>query len=232
MSLRRKLALLVAFLIIVTIPVSYFLWSMYVRLYGANIYERTVNRKPTNLQEAFALDVAEYSNYSHIFGMPKFTPPQDSRAYTWADFIDAEVIQYYNDRFDNFTHKAWDKPRQIRFRYEANISTWNQIHVVYVPSPEDPYNSRIQVQSMSGSILLESYGAMEFAHWNGSDYHRINASEIDFSLSKSYVVEMELEYCEIWAPLAAFSVEVCQLIIVDEHFIAVLSCIQSYKTIS
>jgi len=225
MNLRRKLALLVALIIIVSIPISYFLWSMYVRLYGVNIYEKTINRKPTSLQEAFALDVAEYSNYSHIFGKPNF-------ASIWADFIDAKVIQYYNDRYDNFTQKDWDKPRQIRFRYDANVSTWNQIHVVYVPTPEDHYNSKIQVQSINCSILLENVGYMEYAHWNGSDHQKINASEIDFFIPKSYVVRMELEYFEYYGPLAASYLEINQLVIVDENLVAVLLGIESSKALA
>jgi hypothetical protein len=240
-SVRRKIALLIALVIIVSIPVSYLLWSLYIHRYGT-LYEREIIRKPANLQEAFALATAEYSNYSDIFSKSRLTPigPHDPMSYTWANFIDAEVVQYYSERFDNLTGKAWDKPKEIRLRYEANVFTWDQIRVVYIPAPEgtSSYNSKIQIQSSNGSVLLENapyHGPawdMEFAQWNGSDHHRINASEIDFSLSKSYVVEMSLRYSETWGPLAAFIVDAYQLIIVDDHFVAVLLCVQSSQGIS
>lgn len=240
--MRRKIALLIALVIIVSIPASYLLWSLYVHRYGAYVYERRIIRKPANLQEAMALTVAEYSNYSDIFGKPRLTPisPHDPMSYTWANFIDADVIQYYSDRFDNFTDRAWDKPKEIRFQYEANVFTWDEIRVVYVAAPEgtSSFNSKIQVESSNGSVLLENaphHGpawGMEFAQWNGSDHHWISASEIEFSLSKSYVVEMEFEYRETWGPLAAFIVDAYQLIIIDETFVPTLLCIQSSQGIS
>jgi len=242
MSLRRKIALLIALVTIVSIPVSYLLWSMYTHRNGGYVYEREIVRKPANLQEAFALAVAEYSNYSDIFSKLGLTPTSshDPMAYVWANFIDAEVIQYYNDRFDNFTEKVGNKPKEIEFNYEARVFTWDQIRVVYVLAPEgtSSYNSKIQVQSSNGSVLLENapyhYPAlgMEFAKWNGHEHYRINANEINFSLSKSYVVEMSLEYSETWGPLAAFFVDAYQIIVVDENFVPLLLCVQAGGLIS
>ena len=240
--MRRKIALLIAIVIIVSIPASYFLWSLYIRRLGPYIYEREIVRKPANLQEAMALAVAEYSSYSDIFAKSRLTPisPHDPMAYTWANFIDAEVIQYYNDRFDNFTERIWDKPQAIEFNYEAKVFTWDQIRVVYVPAPEGTsiYNSKIQVQSLNGSVLLENapyHGpawGMEFVQWNGHEHQRINANETDFSLSKGYVVEMSLKYSETWGPLAAFVVDAYQIIVVDEGFVPLLLCIQAGQLIS
>jgi hypothetical protein len=192
--------------------------------YGVYTYERRIIRKPTNLQEAMALAVAEYSNYSDIFGKPELTPVylRDPM------FIDADAIQYYNDRFDNFTEKAWNKPKSIRFSYEAKVFTWDQIRVVG--------NSEIQVQSLNGSVIIEYVsrvlGPMELAQWNGSNYDKVGVGDIDFSLSKSYVVEMTLEYEEYFGPLAASAVHAHQLVIIDEHFVAVLLCISSWWAVA
>lgn len=234
MSLNRRIALLIALVIIASTPVFYILWSRYYVYH----YERKIIRNPANLQEAMALAVAEYSNYSDIFNKPKLTPlnPEepwvyDLRAYTWANFIDAKVIQYYNDRFDNFTEKAWDKPKSIEFNYEAKAFTWDQVQVVY-------RDSEIQIQSLNGSVLLEYdpgksvLGPLEFVRWNGSDCNRISAGEIDFSLSRSYVAVMSLQYIETWGPLAAFYVDIHQFIVINENFLAVLACVQPIQAIS
>ena len=143
-------------------------------------------------------------------------------------FIDADAIQYYNDRFDNFTEKAWDKPKSIRFSYEAKVFSWDQIHVVG--------DSGIQVQSLNGSVLIEYapsvLGPVELAQWNGSDYKLIDASDINFSLPTSYVIEMTLENEEYFGPLAASMVHAHQLVIIDEHFVPVLLCISSWLAVA
>jgi hypothetical protein len=157
-------------------------------------------------------------------------------AYTWANFIDTQVIEYYDDRFENLKGEAGG----IKFRYEANVFTWDQIRVVYVPAPEgaSKYNDAIQILSPNGSVLFENAQytgprwGMEFAYGNGSEYQRIPAEEINFSLSKSHVIEMTLDYDEYWGPLAAFSVSVYQIIIVDQYFVPLLFSVQSTGTIS
>jgi len=81
------------------------------------------------------------------------------------------------------------------------------------------------------SILDHDWG-MRFAYRNDSEYLKVMAEEINFSLPKSYVIEMTLEYDEIWGPLAAFFVEVYQIIIMDQEFVPYLFCTQSHQLIS
>lgn len=220
MSLRRKIAFFVALVMIVSVLISYLLWLRF----GVYTYERRIVRKPASLQEAMALTVAEYFNYSDTFGKQTLTPIylRDPM------FIDAEAIQYYNDRFDNLMEQSWGKPKSVRFSYEAKVFSWDRIHVIG--------DSGIQVQSQNGSVLIEydpsTLGPAEFAQWNGSDYKLIDASDIDFSLPKSYVVEMTLENEEHFGPLAASVVHAHQLVIMDEHFVAVLLCISSWLAVA
>lgn len=201
-------------------------------------YERTIIRNTSNVEEANALTVAENSNYSDIFNLQRFTTwnHNETWAYTWANFIDTQVIEYYDYRFESLR----GKPRGIKFHYEANVSTWDQIRVVYVPAPEGAniYDDAMQILSLNGSVLFENAKytgprwGMQFAHRNDSEYQRIVAEEINFSLSESYVIEMTLTYNEIWGPLAAFYVKVYQIIIVDQNLVPSLYCVQSDQLIS
>lgn len=220
MSLRRKIVLLIALVMIVTVLVSYLLWLRF----GVYTYERRIVRKPANLQEAMALAVAEYFNYSDTFGKQTLTPVylRDPM------FIDADAIQYYNDRFDNFEEKAWNRPKSIRFSYEAKVFSWDRIHVIG--------DSGVQVQSQNGSVLIDYdlsiSGSTESAQWNGSDYELIDAGDIDFFLPRSYVVEMTLENEEYFGPLAASFVHAHQLVVIDENFVAALLCISSWLAVA
>ena len=205
-------------------------------------YERTIVRNTSNIEEANALTIAENSNYTEIFNLQRFTTwnHDETWAYTWANFIDTQVIKYYDDRFENLKGRIIGKPEGIKFRYEANVFTWDQIRVVYVPPPEGAsiYDDAIQVLSLNGSVLFGNAQytgprwGMKFAYWNDSECQRITAEEIDFSLSKSYVIEMTLNYDEVWGPLAGFLVGVYQIIIVDQDFSPFLFCVQSSQGIS
>jgi hypothetical protein len=234
--LTRKIALSIALVILISISISYFIWFRYTHRDSHPRYERTIVRNISTVEEANALTFAENSNYTDIFNLQRFETWDNNKpwAYTWANFIDTQVIQYYDDRFENSKGKLGNRrPEGIKFHYKANVSTWNQIRVVYIPAPD-----AIQVLSLNGSILFEKavysgrVTGMKFAYRNDSEYQMITAEEIDFSLSKSCVVEMILEYCEYWGPLAAFSVRVHQIVIVDQDFLPLLFGVQCSQGVS
>lgn len=232
--MRRKIGLMLTIVIIVSMSISYFLLS----LFSAGEYEKAIVRNTINVEEANALTITENSNYSDIFNLQRFKAwdHNETWEYTWANFIDTKVIEYYDDRYENLR----GKPRGIKFHYQANVSTWDQIRVLYVPAPKGAniYADAIQVLSPNGSVLFENaqytgrIWGMRFAYRNDSEYQEIVAEEIDFSLSKSYVIEMTLSYDETWGPLAAFIVWVYQIIIVDQDFVPFLYCVQSVQGIS
>jgi hypothetical protein len=190
-------------------------------------YERTIARSPNTIEETNALAIAEDFNYTSIFGLQGFTTRDhnDTWAYTWANFIDTQVIDYYNYRFEALKGRVLAKPEGIRYHYQANVSTWDQVHVVY--------DDAIQVLSRNGSVLWQNShyvtSLMKFAYRNASGYQRIAAEEINFSLSKSYVVEMTLEYDEMWGPLAGFVVGNYQIVVVDQDFAPFLCCVESWQ---
>jgi len=234
--LSKKGLLLITLVTMASIIVPYFLLSP-TRQPSADAYEKTIIRNTSNVEEANALTIAENINYSDIFDLQRFTTNDHDENiyydetylyYTWAHFIDTKAIEYYDHRFENLKvgPRSVKKPISIKFHYKANVSTWDQIRVVYVPYT-------IQILSPNGSVCSTfSTGEMLFAYRNNSKYQSITAEEINFSLSKSYVIEMKLEYEETWGPLAAFNSDVHQIIIVDENFEPFLLGVRSYGSIS
>jgi len=221
--------LLIALLIIVSISIYYFSLP----LLSAGTYEKAIVRNTDNVEEAHALTIAENINYSDIFNLPAFTSwdQNEDWGYTWTEFIDANVVEYYDYRFENLK----GQPERIDFHYVANVFTWSQIQVVYVPVPkgETRVDDAIHILSTNGSILytVEKWET-SFAYRNNSEYRRVEAEEINFSLPKSYVIAMKLEYDETWAPLAGFGCNVYQTIILDQDFAPFLLCVQSDHYIS
>jgi len=246
-SLKRKIALVISLVIVIfiviSIPISYLIWFRHLRPAPGPSYERGISRKTSNLQELYALAIAETSNYSHIFNVERFSTYNHNETwpYTWANFIDTQVIKYYDNRYENLKARTdFTRPEYIRFHYEANVHAWDQIHVVYVPAPEGASTSAgsIQILSQNDSVLLKPpqyaglSSGMKLAYGNDSEHQVIAGEEIDFSLTKSYVVEMTLTYDEFYNGLAAFFVEVYQIVVVNQSLMPLLFCVESVGVIA
>jgi hypothetical protein len=238
--LKRKTALLIALVMVTSIVLSYLVYArFFARYFFPGKYDKSIIRNTDNVEEENALAVAENADYSAIFNVQRFTTWDDSNEtwpYTWANLIDSQVIEYYDDRFESLKGTS----QSIEFHYETNVYTWDQIHVVYIPAPTggNIHNDSIQVLSQNGSLLFENADftgptwGMQFAYRYNSEHQAIQANQIDFSFSKSYVIEMQLKYNEVWGSLAAFYADVYQIIIVDQNFVPRLLCVQSAKGIS
>jgi hypothetical protein len=170
------------------------------------------------IEEKRALAAAENFNVTEAFNQAPF-----EGGYT-PNFIDSKVINYYNNSYEcakEITH----------FFYDANVYTWNQTHAIY-----DKTGSSINVSSPNGSILFPSQGGwgvqIRYAYLNNSRYQEINADEIDFNFSNSYVVEMTLGYSQFPGPTAGYMVDVYQIVVVNEDFKPILLCVQSQERFS
>ena len=186
-------------------------------------YDKSIIVNTDTAEEENALSVTENINYTSIFKVERFYSVGGSGSYnyTWANFIDKEVLKYYEERFESLK----GQPRNMTFSYEANVYSWNQIDVVYASSTYP-----IQVVSSNGTILFRNANytgvnfGMRFFSQNDSGYQEIQASQINFSFTTSYVVEMKLKYSETYNPLAGYMSNVYQIIIVDEQFEPLFLC--------
>ena len=194
-------------------------------------YNKSIIINTNTTEEENVLSVADNFNYSSILEVERFYSVGGSGYYnyTFANFIDEEVLNYYDNRFESLK----GQPKNMTFSYEANVFTWNQISVVYVSG-----TNSIHVISSNGTVLFKNakytgpnFG-MRFFYQNDSGYQEIQTGQIDFSFSTSYLVEMKLKYSETYNPLAAFISDVYQIIIFDEHFEPLFLCFQAEKLVS
>jgi hypothetical protein len=183
---------------------------------------KSITRATNGYNEEQALSVAENLDYPTIFGIDRFTGNgfgwngdlNDYSDYVWAQVVDAKVLNYYDNRLNSLTGNA-----TISFNYSALVHLWNPIQVRIVDSSEDTNVNNQLIISSNGTILFQnSILTMQCAYYNNSWQHLLNINEINFNLSKSYVIEMELQYMEYYAPVAGYISHIMQTVIMDEQF--------------
>ena len=194
-------------------------------------YNKSIIINTNNTEEENALSVAESTNYNSIFKVERFYSVGGSGYYnyTWANFIDKEVLNYFDERFESLK----GQPRNMTFSYEANVYSWNQIEVVYASStyPIQVINSNATILFRNANYTGVNFG-MRFFCQNDSGYQEIQTSQINFSFATSYVAEMKFKYSENYNPLAGYMSDVYQIIIVGEQFEPLFLCCTANNVIS
>ena len=179
-------------------------------------FEKSISRNFDNQEEERALAAVESINYSAIVSLERFDGSSDPEAYlhpgtylsyTWANFIDSEVIGYYETRYDNMQGKIF--PKQIELTYQANVQNRSEFRIFNSPPPEGAkwYNTTVFMSASNGSFIIKDPVHIQFYFRNESSYQMIERG-YDFNFTDCYVVEMKLTYSEIYAPVAAFHSEV------------------------
>ncbi len=239
--MRRKTLLLFGVCIAGLVISSFFVWNMLHPQYQIpQKYERNVSRSFDSQEEERALTAAESTNYSDIVSFERFegsSNPEDYLnpgtylAYTYANFIDSEVINYYETRYGDLQGKGY--PRQIELSYEANATKRSEFRVFNSPAPEGVtwHNTTIVISNPDGSVKLKNSGHMQFFYKNQSDYQMIEW-EYDFNFSDCYVVEMKLKYSETYAPLAAFISDVYQIVVLDQNYVPLLLGVETFSAVA
>ena len=196
----RKKALLIIAVCAMALAVTFlFVWVQF-HPEIPHKYERKIARNIDNQEEERALLTAESINYSDISSLERFDGSSDPEAYlhpgtylayTGANFIDSEVINYYETRYDNLRGKYDPKyPKQIELTYEANATKRTEFRIYNSPAPEGVtwHNITIVMSATNGSVSFNS-GLMQFFYRNQSIYQMVEW-EYDFNVSDCYVVEM------------------------------------------
>jgi len=156
---RKTLVMLAACLAAAVVAVSYFTWSQFFLPQLPNRYERNVVRSVDNLEEENALAATEAINYSAITSLERFvgsSDPQDYLhpgtylAYTYANFIDSEVLNYYETRF--IGQQGKDTPKHVKYTYEANVTEYSSFRIFNSPAPSGVtwHNNTIVMSSPDG----------------------------------------------------------------------------------
>lgn len=223
---ERRTSTKVLFLIALVI-VAAVLPAFLVKPLGVNVpnargrFERSIVRNASNNEEWTALTLAETVDYSEIFKETRFEGRTDYQYYAWANFVDFQVVEYYDDRFDaRARNNLRGEAEAIEFRYEANVSTWNQIRI-------ECRASAIEIRSLDGTALYETKEfypsiGVKFAFRNDTKYQGVSAGELNFTMPMGYIVEMSFYYKEYYAPLAAFYSLVHQIVVLNQTFTPIL----------
>ena len=231
--MHKKTLLILAVAIIVT---SLIVWDL-LHPQISQKYEKNISRNVDNQEQERVLAAAETINYSAICSLERFDGSSDPEvylhpstylAYTGANFIDSEVINYYETRYDNLQGKAGPKyPKGIEMTYEASVTSYSDFRIYNSPAPEGAtwHNITIVMSAPNGSVVFNS-GNIQFFYRNQSGY-QMTEWEYDFNFSDCYVVEMKLVYSEYYAPLAAFFSDVYQIVVLDRNFVPVLVGVES-----
>ncbi len=237
--MHKKTLVILAVCMAALVAMSYFTWSQLFPQIPQR-YERNIARNVDNQEEESALVAAESVNYSTITSLERFDGSSDPQAYlnpgtyleyTYANFIDLEVINYYETRYDSLQGKGY--PRQIKLNYEANVTKRSEFRVYNSPPPEGAawYNTTIVISAPDGSVAIKDPAHMQFFYQNQSGYQMVERG-YDFNFSDCYVVEMELVYSEGYAPTAAFWSDTDQIVVLDRNFSPVLVGVESQKAIA
>ena len=184
--------------------------------------------------EENALQVAENINYTDIFKTPRGLPsdPSDySHQTVVARYIDGEVIEYFEGRFESLRLT----PYGAKLNYTANVSVRDAIQIIYIPPPENEsiYSAEIRILNSNGSVLREIKGGNAHYAWrNASGIYEGQESELDFEFHNCYFVEMELSYSETYAETGAYFFHIIQTVVMDKNFTPLLITLQLYGGVS
>jgi hypothetical protein len=224
-----------------------------------NKYEKSIVRNTDTPEEENALLAAENVNYTGIFNTDWFNTGMSGFHFNLSDystgtpsanFIDAVVIKYYDGRYESLKGKIMESG----FNYNANVSEWEKINVVYVPPKENEsmYAAKVRILSSNGTILnefSESSGWNRYA-WLGWNYAsgsvgwidtgnppisgipEYQVSAIDFEFSNCYIVEMRLGYTEVYGNISGFWYYVYQTVIMDENYKPLFIRVQTQEVLS
>ena len=229
--MHKKALLILAGCLVIIVAASLITWH-YFTPQETSKYEKNINRNFNSQQEENALKAAEAINYSNITSLNRFqdsSNPEDYRNprtyldYTYAHFIDSEVINYYETRYDDLHGVIGPKyPKGITFTYQANASEYSNFRIYNSPAPQGAtwHNITIVKSTPNGLVKFDS-GSMQFFYKNQSSY-QMTQWNYSFNFTDCYVVEMSLMYSEYYAPLAAFISDVYQIVVLDQNLTPVL----------
>jgi hypothetical protein len=206
---------------------------------------KSVYRNFNTQNEEHALIAAETADYTtlntSIVGTKRFNGDPSSfsqSSYIWANFIDIEVVDYYQSRYD-YQQKQIFRPRSVTFTYHANATYIEQLHIFNTTQQEQGTKfsssddgvmrgeptiwnvTAIAFYDSDKSAPLVTIRPFEYMFYrNQSEYYEL-PKNFDLNFSNCYLVEMELEYSQTSGPVTAFWSTVHQIVVLDQNLVPV-----------
>jgi hypothetical protein len=232
--MHKKALPIVAACLIIVIAASSVTWYF---LCPQNLkYTRYIDRSFSSPKEETALTTAESINYSQIISQGRFqesSNPETYSDYVYANFIDSDVLDYYDVRYDVQERQIrLQSPKGVTFTYQANATQFSEFQIYNSPAPDGVswHNITIVKCTPSGLTTYNS-GNMQFFYKNQSNY-QLTQWGYNFNFTNCCVVEMKLRYSEYYAPVAAFISEVYQIVVLDQDLTPVLVGVECQNIIA
>ena len=253
--MHKKVAVLLAVFIAVITAISLFATVSFLvtaSLPTRNLSRSVIRNFNTDKEES-ALTAAETADYlaiatSSAIEISKrfegssdtetYIQPELYRSYMWANFIDLEIINYYQNRYD-YQQKQIFRPRNVTFTYNANVTHLEQLHIFNTIQQEQGTtysvgsNGLIQNEPVTWNITVITFydpdksipllTVRPFEHIlyrNQSEYQTLSKN-FDLNFSNCYLVEMNLEYSQISGPVTAFTSIVQQIVVLDQNLVPI-----------
>lgn len=190
-----------------------------------------INRNVEGQTEERALAEAESINYTDATKLERFNGSDDPEAYlnpgtyleyTYANYVDSQTLSYYQARYGSLQGKG--SPGVIEYAYSANVSQLQSFRIYNSPTPEGVawHNTTVvMVKSSANCSDVSTSGLMQLYLRNQTGYGLMEW-DYDYSFSDCYLVQMDLAYSEVYAPMAAFFSEVRQIVVLDRDYSPVL----------
>lgn len=194
-------------------------------------YEIHINRNVEGQTEENVLAAVESLNYTEAIKLERFNGPTDPEdylkprtylVYTFANYIDAKALNYYQDRYDSLQGKG--SPGRIEYAYDANVSEYQSFRIYNSPTPAGVawHNTTVVlVGSTPNGSDVSKCGVIQVYVANQTGY-TLTGWDYDYNFTDCYVVRMALEYNEVYAPTAAFYATVNQIMVMNRDYTPLL----------
>lgn len=219
--IKRNLVLIIMISIIIIIFSTY-----YIYFYTRGDYVQYFDREYTTETERNAIYAAEGLNYSQFFGLPQFNEDWTT------NFIDSDVLDFYNMTFE----RAKDKNEDIdlEYRYLAmseyhdnfNITVNNELYYMNLTINGE----QKKVINHKGYGLIYSDELVYVKYMKGFNQPPVDLEEslgklsheiefrMDNNYTNAYFVEMYLSYKKTWGERSGSLIETYQLVVLDENY--------------
>ena len=177
-------------------------------------YIKSIKRDIDSPMEYAILNISESLNLSKIFNITRYygTPSFNSDDYVWANFIDLQLLTFYESRIDFMEENNVGVKAELK--YEANI-----FYDVIITIEKSGKNYRFQ-NSLNESIIYYDfiYDELKVAISNNTTFELLSIDEFEYVFENCYLVEMIFYYREQYGPTSGFSTTIYQNVIVDENY--------------
>ncbi|MCK5561420.1 MAG: hypothetical protein KAJ51_12525 [Thermoplasmata archaeon] len=185
-------------------------------------YEIDFSRNYSNANERIAIGMAENINYSFYVNMSRF---EDE----WANFIDSETINHYNNSF--YSAKNNKEEIDISYTYFATTKFYQELNI---SAKSEGRYLNVSINGIDHTEIFHKGNEMFFDSEkliivlvNETETNIIKAQEeypfknnfyFDKSYGQIYLIEMYLSYGATWDLVGAYYVETFQILILDENY--------------